>query len=262
MKRILYVVVVCLLMIGLISAGCPEPEPEPEPVELESCVVVMDDYVVGQDWYGYDDIPNGFLTFPMEPCLDVEALGTGQVSIIAPLQAEEDEVYDVEGADCAEVYDKIFDLAAGLGFLVAGNRYAGKCRMMMTVRCDDLGNSVEITAVEWTTVIILPDWTNKAQCQGNRPQDVTEWDRCMAAGLVHEEGHREIFNDEMPGVRAAAVGDTVQVGVGLSDDQKCAAAQDYVRNTAEFQAMLQSQAAYEQQTNHGQAQGAVLTCPP
>jgi predicted secreted Zn-dependent protease len=281
MTRKVFLILLALVLalsVGLVACTTAEQEEEEEEeepgtwTERESCVIAMEEWVGGWADYEYLGIPNGVLTFPMEPCASFGLLATGQMPAVTPLQATTVRYYDVEGDDCPEVLVDIFHPDHGKGFKVGNETYAAYCGLSFAYNYsyDAQNGMLNIASLTWPISIMLPRWVDKAAC-GDQ-DDVNEWDRWIAAVEEHENGHRDIYNANsgMPAVRTAVVGQPTQVAAGLNETEQDLAIAAFIQGTQQWQDLWQAQINYDAPfdaqnnptgTDHGATQNATLNCP-
>ncbi|MDI6737199.1 MAG: DUF922 domain-containing protein [Nanoarchaeota archaeon] len=181
------------------------------------------------------------------------------------------EYYTVNGSDCEEAKNDIFDEENGKGFMEGGKRRAGKADVGLSYVGtgykpipQDSANPKEfcckavidplVAVCEGT--VYLPQWDGNDKC----------WDRFIEALTAHEQGHVDLCMDYAGRLKTALTGlesdvcstESMQKACddALTDlEQKAGDAYDAVDsdyNTADD--------LYDSTTDHGETQGAVLDC--
>lgn len=117
--------------------------------------------------------------------------------------------------------------------------------------------------VGWTIVvtITLPTWGGYSQAG---PNARAEWDRFIGALKAHEDQHEQIVQDAFRNLQPPAMSNFTGVGIGPSQQAAIDNANKDLQNKidqeiARVQAALQAASdQYDDETNHGEDQGAVL----
>jgi predicted secreted Zn-dependent protease len=114
----------------------------------------------------------------------------------------------------------------------------------------DAGCRVASAKVDLALTYTYPRWTVPADAP---PGLVAAWDSYLANVELHEHGHRDIAE--------AAAADLVKMLEALPAQGSCDALTATARTTASqlLARHAESQRTYDQETGHGEAQGAVLT---
>lgn len=139
---------------------------------------------------------------------------------------------DVTGSSLAEVAPQL--PAEDLGLCEWSWSY--------TASYDDEGNARRVT-VSLALRITMPRWRGPGRRQASDAAR-TEWDRCMGALEVHENGHADRAREWAPRLRDALLGQPEDALPDLWEQTK-----------AQHE---EAQAAYDAETNHGRTQGSDL----
>jgi predicted secreted Zn-dependent protease len=194
--------------------------------------------------------------------------------------------YDVGGDDLGEVKTNIWG-ANGAGPQDSdGDRHAGKAELIWDLRyqytcvAEDTVCIITITPGSVTITLacetLVPNWTGYGQAS---EADQQEWNRFRAALDTHEQGHCDRYltqanRDAAQAAAAAALeGQSVTVPCPNGCDPTDPAFQEAVRNAVNnllnsnqgfenlLNGMEQTQQQYDNDTNHGETQGATLHDP-
>lgn len=185
--------------------------------------------------------------------------------------------YPVDGNNCGEVFEDLFDKTTGKGFVdpKTGNRYAGVTTpdweqfesdaKTITRKCP--GGTKFVTKAKFFTVrfglmttVEIPKWTPPS---GAQAEDVDAWNMFIDAVKVHEQGHVDIYKTGYANLINAINAIPDQIGCG---DSEAAAKNDAEAKLndaagkvlkAEVAKIKKAHDKYETDTNHGPE----LTCP-
>jgi predicted secreted Zn-dependent protease len=206
--------------------------------------------------------------------------------LTSPAALAQTTTYDVGGSDLGEVKDNIWGPNGSGPQDSEGDRHAGTASLNYDLGFDwtcQQEDEVCIITITPGTVnitlgceILVPNWTGYEQASEENQQ---EWDRFRAALDTHEQGHCDRYltpENQTAAQNAAAAaldGQSVTVpcpnGCDPTDPAFRQAVRDAVRDLLEanqgFQdvinGMEQAQEQYDNDTNHGETQGATLHDP-
>lgn len=110
--------------------------------------------------------------------------------------------------------------------------------------------SVRVT-VEPSYTITMPRWNKRA---ARPPRERAAWETVYDALAIHEQGHIDIFLEELDRLHAALA--------STSEGSVAATLSEIDARLVAFMASLHTrQAEYDSRTRHGIDQGAILNCP-
>lgn len=279
------------LMAALPLMGCGSDD-KPKPKNEE---VIMQDGGDGQDGYQdggdildagvtYDDggtIQDDYQDAGVTPDDGGDVLGDyqdGDVSQDGETTPDEGErpsivggvvvTYNVTGSTCEEAGEDIFG-EDGKGFLEDGQRYGGQtnCAFDYSMNWRGIPGESEPRkycckavpsglAVTCDITVTLPEWDGNDPC----------WDEYIDALTVHEQGHVDICLNALDGLDERLNAHEGEACSSVSMQDACnRAAEDLEQKIqADFNAFLNEVSDlhdhYDDNTNHGEDQGAVLDC--
>ena len=177
--------------------------------------------------------------------------------------------YTVTGNSCQEASDNMF----------SNRLFAGKATTLLTYATNgffrpetDQGSDgkyccrAKLKSIELSmdTLLEMPSWEPP---QGTPQDDIDAWNLFITKLTEHEERHAEIAEDEFDAFKQAMLAAGEQVGFGATSADACSTANDKVLQaladaaTAEEGRIQGLQDAYDEETDHGETEGAVLDCP-
>lgn len=154
-------------------------------------------------------------------------------------EQNENGTYDVDGACLDEVLSELERRSEWATF-----------RWFIGHRANWTGSEANVVEVvlEPSYRITMPNWTASARSKG---VCIANWERAMRALRKHEEGHRDLFFEQ---VKSAASALRAKPRLSTS---KVAEWVDDLKRTID-----REQAAYDKKTDHGRASGVTLDVPP
>jgi predicted secreted Zn-dependent protease len=198
----------------------------------------------------------------------------GAAGVIKPTQANEGSgVYNVSGTTLAAVNTDMANKSpykpfyAGTSFSLSATVSTSKQVARPDCVCQSTGEKIyrvririDSVTPKYTTVITTPNWTDKnsGSCKAQR-----EWDRFVAAVNTHESGHVTLtknfapkIGDPLAGLEVTAYACTEADATTLANQR----IQQEINNAGNSVTtdLQKAQDDYDNTTNHGATQGAVL----
>lgn len=180
------------------------------------------------------------------------------------------EYYQVNGDNCEEVKQDIFDEENGKGYLIDGERRAGKTEFEFGFTpvykpvpkesedpkrycCDAV---IDPLTTYCNATVYLPQWDGNDKC----------WDQFIDGLIIHEQGHVDICKEYKDRLQTTLSGLSSSECSMESMTKACNDALDDLEQKANsaykttFNDFNAAQQAYDAENDHGAAQGATLDC--